>query len=135
MRHKKPQQRKTGGTKHDSGKVRVSLLSSIALFRTARVMTDGEIVYGSHNWRKGFTWSRPADAALRHLLMWIAGMDNDPDSGRSNLDHLAACVMMLQEFEECKAGIDDRHKIDLKTLIKLYPPKTRKNTNGTSRTK
>jgi hypothetical protein len=123
LKSKKQIKPKIGGTKHDSGKVRASLLSPIALFRTARVMTDGEGVYGAHNWRLGFTWSRPADAALRHLLMWIAGMDNDPDSNRSNLDHLAACVMMLQEFEETKNGIDDRHKLPMKTLLKLYPPK------------
>ena len=114
------------GRKDDEGKPQLSLISPIATFRTGRVMTDGVTRYSAHNWRKGFKWCRIADAAKRHLEMWIAGMDNDPDSGRSNLDHAAACLMMLQEFDETKIGEDDRYKLPLDVLLKLYPPKKEK---------
>lgn len=119
MKNKKPK----GGTKHDSGKPRLSLISSIALFKLAQVLTDGEIKYASHNWRQGFNWSRIVDAVERHLLMWSSGMDKDPDSGRSNLAGAMFGLMVLAEFEETKAGQDDRYKLPLDVLYKLYPPK------------
>lgn len=117
----------TGAIKHDSGKVRMSLISPIATFKTAQVMTNGEKEYSSHNWRNGFAWSRVADAALRHLQAWIAGMDNDPDGkGSNNLDHAAACIMMLQEFTETKKELDDRYKLPKEVLDKMYPKKESK---------
>ncbi len=113
--------------KHDTGKVRMSLLSPIALFKTAKVMSDGEKEYSAHNWRDGFDWSRIADAALRHLQAWIAGMDDDPDGkGGNNLDHVACCIMMLQEFSETKPELDDRHKLPKEVLEKMYPAKSKK---------
>lgn len=124
MRQSKSQKpSNSGGTKHDSGKPRLSLISSIALFRLAEVLTDGEIKYASHNWRKGFKWSRIVDALMRHLSMWNAGMDKDPDSGRSNLGAVLFCAMVLAEFEETHKELDDRHKLPLDTLYNLYPPK------------
>lgn len=122
MKNKKPKIQ-TGGTKHDSGKPRMSLVSPVAIMKLAQVMTDGEKKYSANNWRLGFDWTRIADAADRHLTMWVAGMDNDPDSGRSNLAHAMACLMMLLEFEETKAGNDDRYKLSQELLLKLYPPK------------
>lgn len=125
MRRKKklrPQaKRPKTGVKYDSGKPKLSLISPIALWKLAEVMTDGETKYGSHNWRKGLAWSRLADAAGRHLEIWIAGMDKDPTSGRSNLAHLMACVMMLLEFEETRKDLDDRFHFEDKILKKLYP--------------
>ena len=99
-----------GGTKYDGDKARMDLLSPIALERTARVLTVGAKKYDDHNWRKGFVWSRLIGAALRHLTAWMAGQDRDPETGLSHLDHLACCVMFLQEHEERKLGNDDRYK-------------------------
>lgn len=112
-----------GGKKFDGGKAQISLVSPIAIFKLAQVMTDGAQRYDSHNWRKGFKWSRIADSAHRHLSIWIAGMDKDPDSGRSNLAHCMACIMMLLEFEDTHKHLDDRFKIELNKLLELYPPK------------
>lgn len=86
-------------------------------------MTDGEKAYTSHNWRNGFKWTRIADSAHRHLTAWIAGMDKDPDGGRSNLANCMACVMMLLEFEETHKHLDDRYKLPMDILLKMYPPK------------
>lgn len=122
---KKAQKPKLGGTKHDDGKVALSLISPIALWKLGEVLTDGRSKYDAHNWRKGFNWSRIVDALLRHLQMWNAGMDRDPDSNRSNMAAVLFCAMVLAEFEETKAGIDDRHKLPLDILYKLYPPKDR----------
>jgi hypothetical protein len=114
---------KTSGTKYDSGKPRMSLVSPVAIIKLAEVMTDGEKKYSANNWRLGFDWTRIVDAAQRHINIWNAGGDLDPDSKRSNLAHAMACIMMLLEFEETKSGIDDRYKLSPELIAKLYPPK------------
>lgn len=109
--------------KDDQGKPKLSLISPIAMFKLAQVMTDGEKEYDTHNWRGGFDWTRITDAALRHIEAWNAGMDKDPNSGRSNLAHAMACIMMLLEFEETHKELDDRYKLSEEILLKMYPPK------------
>ena len=76
-----------GGTKHDDSKVRVELLSPIAMTKIAEVLTFGAKKYESHNWQKGFKWSRVLGAALRHLFSYISGEDKAPESGLSHLAH------------------------------------------------
>lgn len=114
------------GIKHDSGKPELSLISAVATFKLGQVMTDGRAKYSANNWREGFNWTRVGDAAKRHVEIWLAGLDNDPDSGRSNLAHAAACIMMLLEFEETHKHLDDRYKLPMEVLLKLYPPKEKK---------
>jgi len=96
--------------KNDSGKVRMELLSPIALTEIAKVLTFGSIKYEAHNWRKGFAWSRLLGAALRHLFAFIGGEDKDPETGLSHLSHLGACVMFLLEHEVTHKHLDDRYK-------------------------
>lgn len=102
---------KPTGIKHDQEKPDMSLLSNIALVKIAEVMTFGKKKYSAHNWRGGFTWSRPAAAAARHLFAWIGGEDKDPETGLSHLAHCACCIMFLLEFEVTKPELDDRHKV------------------------
>lgn len=98
------------GIKHDQGKPDMSLLSSIALFKIAEVMSYGKTKYAAHNWRGGFIWSRPLAAAARHLYAYIGGEDKDPETGLSHLAHCACCLMFLLEFEETHKNLDDRFK-------------------------
>jgi len=97
------------GTKYDGGKVRMDLLPSEALFRIAEVLTFGAAKYDSHNWRKGFKWSRTYAAAQRHLAAWNEGEDVDPESNISHLAHAACCLMFLLDFEKTKKELDDRY--------------------------
>jgi hypothetical protein len=85
----------------------MSLLSSDALLELAKVMTYGETKYSSHNWRKGFKWSRIMDAALRHLTAYNSGERIDPETGITHLAHSMANLMMLIEFEKHSVGEDD----------------------------
>lgn len=98
------------GVKHDQDKPDMALLSSIALTKTAQVMTFGKKKYSAHNWRGGFAWSRVLSAAFRHLVSYIGGEDKDPETGFSHLAHLACCVMFMLEFEETHPELDDRFK-------------------------
>ncbi len=98
------------GVKHDHDKPDMSLLSSIALFEVAKVMTFGKKKYSAHNWRGGFIWSRPLSAALRHIFAYLKGEDKDPETGLSHLAHAMCCLMFILEFEVTHPELDDRHK-------------------------
>jgi hypothetical protein len=103
-----------GGIKHDSGKAPMSLLSREALEQTALVLAFGADKYAAHNWRKGFQWSRPLSAAMRHLLAFQDGEDRDPESGLSHLAHAMCCIMFVLEFEKTHKELDDRWKPETK---------------------
>ena len=100
----------TGAIKHDSGKPGMNLLSREALEQIALVMDFGKQKYDAHNWRKGFVWSRPLSAAMRHIMAFNDGEDKDPESGLSHLAHAACCIMFLLEFEKTHKDLDDRWK-------------------------
>lgn len=96
--------------KFDQDKLPLHLLSTEAMNQTAAVLKFGAIKYAEHNWRKGFTWSRPLSAAMRHLTAFNDGEDKDPESGLSHLAHAACCIMFLLEFEKTHKELDDRYK-------------------------
>jgi hypothetical protein len=96
--------------KHDHNKLPMHLLSTTALEEIAAVLQFGAEKYESHNWRKGFVWSRPLSAALRHILAFNNGEDRDPESNLSHLAHAACCIMFLLEFEKTRPELDDRYK-------------------------
>jgi len=96
--------------KFDEGKLPLHLLSTEAMNQTAAVLAFGADKYAEHNWRKGFAWSRPLAAAMRHITAFNAGEDKDPESGLSHLAHAACCIMFLLEFEKTHQELDDRYK-------------------------
>lgn len=97
-----------GAAKFDGEKPPLELLSSIALFATARILAFGAKKYRAHNWRGGFAWSRLIGAILRHALAFASGEDLDPESGEPHVDHLACMVMFLQEHYRTRKDLDDR---------------------------
>lgn len=96
--------------KFDAGKPRISLVPVEAIEAMARVLTHGAAKYSDHNWRQGFAWSRLADATLRHLLAFMRGEDNDPETGESHLAHALCCLSFLYVHAVRKLGEDDRVK-------------------------
>lgn len=98
------------GVKHDQEKIDISLLSPIAIYKVAAVMTKGKKKYSAHNWRGGFDWSRPLAACLRHVFTYLAGETHDPETGISHLAHAVCELMFVLEFEETRPDLDDRYK-------------------------
>jgi hypothetical protein len=98
------------GIKHDSEKPDMSLLSSIAMFKIAQIMSFGKRKYSANNWRGGIAYTRLIAAALRHIFSWLGGESVDPESGQSHLAHASCCLMMLLEFESTRPDLDDRYK-------------------------
>lgn len=99
-----------GGIKYDQDKTEYHYFSPIALEKINQILTFGAKKYAAHNWRKGFVWSRPFNACMRHLWAWWRGEDKDLETGLSHLAHAACCIMMLLEFEDTKPELDDRYK-------------------------
>lgn len=98
------------GIKHDTGKPPITLLDRDFLEGTAQVMRFGAEKYGRHNWCKGISHTRLADAAMRHLIAWASGEDIDPESGLPHIDHAAASINMLRGNQRLHPGMDDRYR-------------------------
>lgn len=99
----------SGGTKFDDKKVRLELLSPIAIEEMGKVLTFGATKYDAHNWRKGIKWSRVLGASLRHIMAFMGGQDKDPETGLNHLAHAACCIMFLLEYEITHKELDDRY--------------------------
>src|SRR6188768_3731582 len=86
------------GTKYDSGKPPMGLISSVAQTEEAKVLAFGAQKYDAHNWRGGMKWSRVYDAVQRHLVAWNAGEDIDPETGLSHLAHARCGLGFLIDY-------------------------------------
>ncbi len=98
-----------GAIKHDANKPSIGLLPREALVAEAQVLDFGAEKYGTYNWKQGMLWSRLSDAALRHILAWIDGEDNDPETGLSHLAHARASLGFLIHYADRNIGTDDRY--------------------------
>lgn len=94
--------------KLDAEKNRLELLPVRPLLDVGKVLTFGAKKYEARNWEKGFAWSRPYAAALRHLFAWWAGETYDKETGLNHLAHALCEIMFLLEFSYTHAEMDDR---------------------------
>jgi len=99
---------KEGAIKFDQEKIRIDLISTVAIEELAKVLTYGAKKYTAHNWRSGLARSRLLGAAIRHVFAFMRGEDRDPESGLSHLAHAMCCLMFLLEFVTTGGGTDDR---------------------------
>lgn len=99
-----------GGTKYDNGKPPISLVVSEAIWEEARVMGFGEKKYGTWNWTKGLSILRLLSAAMRHILQFLMGEDNDKETGIIHLAHARCCLGMAIWTYNHRKDLDDRYK-------------------------
>lgn len=113
----------SGGTKYDSQKIQVELLSARWLCGVGAVLTFGAHKYAAHNWRKGIELSRLLGAALRHIFAFLGGEDCDPETGLCHLYHASCCLMFAAELWETRKDLDDRYKLPkLPPFVWKTPP-------------
>lgn len=98
------------GIKLDTEKPDLSLLSTVWVLGVGRVLSFGKQKYAAHNWRQGLEQSRLLAAALRHIFVYLAGEDTDPESGESHLDHASCCLMFARELSATHPHLDDRYR-------------------------
>jgi len=99
--------------RHNQDKPQMDLLSPIAMFGTAQVLTKGLIKYPGSQWKKGMAWSKVIASLLRHTFKFMAGEDVDQESGLPHVDHMATNIMFLQEYYRRHKALDDRMKTGL----------------------
>jgi len=70
---------------------------------------DGACKYGSHNYREaGVRASVYYDAAMRHLMAWWEGEDDDPDTGLSHITKVLTCLATFRDSMIAENWEDDR---------------------------
>lgn len=97
-----------GGVKFDGGKARWDLMPSRPMDELARVFTIGAIKYGERNWEKGIKWGKIFAAMMRHAWAWWGGEIYDPVDGQHHLASVAWGALVLMEYEQTHAALDDR---------------------------
>jgi len=98
---------KTGGAK-GSKPCQMGALDPVGLEQMGLVAGMGSIKYDRFNFLKGYKWSLSVDALYRHLLSFLAGEDNDPESGLPHMAHAAWHAHALTGFLKRGIGTDDR---------------------------
>jgi hypothetical protein len=98
------------GVKQDADKPMMELLDSKFLIGVSRVLTHGAKKYSAHNWRNGLRISRTMGATLRHIFAFLAGEDNDPETGEHHLLHAGCELMFTYWTVVSKPELDDRYK-------------------------
>ncbi len=115
----------SGGTKHDGGKVDLSLLSSVWIIGVGRVLTKGKRKYSAHNWRQGLEIARLMGGVFRHLYLFLAGIDYDVNpncpecksgtcekhTGEHHLSCASCGLMFISEMLITRPDLDDRYKL------------------------
>lgn len=96
------------GTKYDSERPDMSLLSSFAIEELAKALTVGKKKYAAHNWRKGISISRLIAAALRHTFALLRGEDKDPETGLYHASQVMCNMMFILETMKYHSEMDDR---------------------------
>lgn len=88
------------GIKHDSEKLRFSLLPLEEVEEVVKVFEHGARKYKPENWKYVKPMTRYWDAAIRHLVAWKCGTRLDSASGLSVLAHAIASILFLMWHEK-----------------------------------
>jgi hypothetical protein len=81
----------------------------IPLYLYSLAHLQGALKYGHYNWRDDpISISTYADAAKRHIDLFVEGQKNASDTGIHNLAHAMTCLSILIDAEFHGCLIDDR---------------------------
>jgi len=92
-------------------KPQLNLIPPSAQILESVVMALGAEKYGPFNWRESAVRaSIYVAAAMRHLLAWADGQNEDKESGVSHLAHVRACMGIVLDAQSIGKLEDDRPK-------------------------
>lgn len=100
----------SSGTKYDSGKAPIHFITREFIEGLAKAQGFGAKKYGDYNFTKGIAYTRLLDAAMRHLIAFTWGENNDSESCESHISHAAANLNMLMFMIKNHPELDDRYK-------------------------
>ena len=127
-----------GALRYDGEKPNIALIPVECITAIAEVFTFGAEKYEHDNWRKGMAWSRSYNSAMRHLLAFWQGENNDVESGLSHLAHAMVNLIFLYWYTLFFKQGDDRFKIKRSRKSRKAAPvkyKTREVVVGVAETK
>lgn len=102
--------------KNDKEKIRLELVPPALMWAVGAIRTYGAQKYGDpENWRQ-VEPERYRGALLRHIMAYLGGERNDPESGYPHLWHAACNIAFLIEMESDKKEPDGKWE-ELKNLI------------------
>lgn len=86
-----------GALRYNNGKPQLSynILCPKALEVEARVWEYGAKKYSRGNWLKGQSVMSSTDSLIRHLTAFIAGENDDPETGIPHVGHIITCAKIL----------------------------------------
>lgn len=91
-------------------KPNLSVLPFAPLLDAIPALYEGRRKYGPWNWRaEEVSETIYADAAIRHLIQFIAGEDIDPDSGVHHISKAIAGLLVVRDAQIHGCSIDDRY--------------------------
>lgn len=91
-------------------KPNLSVLPFAPLLDVIPALYEGRRKYGPWNWRaEEVSETIYADAAIRHLMQFIAGEDIDPDSGVHHISKAIAGLLVVRDAQIHGCSIDDRY--------------------------
>lgn len=88
----------------------MDLLPWGTLSRVSRVYSFGTKKYASHNWRKGYEWSKSISALARHFTAFVEGEDYDGETGEPHLSSVVFHALSLLTWMEEHPELDNRYK-------------------------
>jgi hypothetical protein len=97
------------GDRFNTGKLKWSLVSWMALAPMVRVLMFGAEKYDDHNWKKGLKYTEVCESLQRHINAFIEGEENDPESKLSHVGHILCNAMFLSYMSMFKKDMDDRY--------------------------
>lgn len=92
----------------NTGKPQCNEIDPAFILGIAKVLTKSREKYDRANWTKSTDWRTPYDSAMRHLLAFQSGEDNDAETGQSHLLHCATNLMFLHYYANTQPENDDR---------------------------
>ena len=98
------------GARFNTGKLKWSLVSMLALAPMVRVLMFGAQKYSSHNWKGGLKYTEICESLQRHMTAFMEeGEDNDPESKLAHVGHIMCNAMFLSYMFLFRKDMDDRH--------------------------
>lgn len=90
---------------------RHDLVPGYPIHKMAEVFGFGTKKYADRNWEMGYDWGKSYAAAMRHLLAFWNGEDNDSESSLPHLAHAMWHMAVLMEFQRNGLGTDTRSDV------------------------
>ena len=89
---------------------RFDLLPPDVLWEVSEVLGWGASNRGDteRNWENGLVSAEPIGGALRHLAQWMAGEENDVETGMNHLSHAICNLMFARGLQMRDRLIDTR---------------------------